>query len=460
MSTIFIDPPYSKELKIFNLIDFHNDIQLFVKRPPYQRKNIWPRNYKEALIDSFFRRHYVPNIVLREIHTPDNRMKYEVVDGQQRINAIQEFFDNKFKLPKSLFDITDEAGKYYRELSDEVKKHIEMQTLQSTNLGGLTSPKKKDNQKLVADVFWRLQQGESLTYIEVEHSKLYSAARNFITKYADDLSFDYVEYESLDQNPSRHDFFKIINQDNVRLQHLALLGRFMMLEFGNGPSDLSTTYFSNFIKHWEGKDTIFFENLKEAKNCLKTLDVLYNIFRVDHPIPDKVPELDREYIIISIYLLARRLVHGGWNFKPDHYDRFRNFVYRFKKRWQIQNISDAEMLQFRDQRQQNKRAVEIRDQLLSKWFFEANTDLDKLDPQRNFTYSERVAIYRKNRGLCQACLEEGKSEDEARVPWIEFDADHLVAHSKGGKTTIENGQVLCRCHNRSLGNKTRSRNKS
>jgi|GEM_PF-468198 len=457
--SIFVRPPYIKELKVFNLIDFHNDIQLFVKRPPYQRKNIWPRHKKEALIDSFFRRHYVPDIVLRQIKTPDNRMKYEVVDGQQRINAIQEFFNNQFKLPKSLFDITDEVGKFHRDLSAEVKKHIEIQALPSTVLMALTDPHKKDSQKLVAEVFWRLQQGESLTYIEVEHSKLYSAARNFITKYADDLSFDYKKYESLDHNPSRHDFFKIINQDNARLQHLALLGRFMMLEFGNGSADLSTTYFSNFIQHWEGKSLIIFENLKETKNCLKTLDVLYNIFKVDHPVPDKVPELDREYIILSIYLLARRLVHGGWNFKPDHYDRFRNFVYQFKMRWQTEDNDDAEMLLFRDQRQQNKRAVEIRDQLLSKWFFEANTDLDKLDPQRNFTYSERVAIYRKDRGLCQACLAEGRNEDEARVPWIEFDADHLKPHSKGGKTTVDNGQVLCQHHNRSLGNKTRNGDK-
>ena len=455
--SIPVERPYSKEPKAFNLIDFYNDIQLFVKRPPYQRKNIWPTYKKANLIDSFFRRHYVPDIVLREIFTPDYKMKYEVVDGQQRINAIQEFFDNQFKLPKSLFDITDEAEKYYRELSAEVKKHIEIQTLPSTVLGALTDPHKKDNQKLVAEVFWRLQQGESLSYIEVEHSKLYSAARSFITKYADDLSFDYEKYESLDHNPSRHDFFNIISQDNARMQHLALLGRFMMIEFGNGSSDLSTTYFSNFIQHWEGKTPIYFENLKEAKKCLKTLDVLYDIFRVDHPVPDKVPELDREYIIISIYLLARRLVHGGWNFKPEHYDKFRKFIYQFYKRWQTQDIDDAEMLQFRDQRQQNKRAIEIRDQLLSKWFFEANTDLDKLDPQRNFTYSERVAIYRKDKGLCKACLAEGKSEDEARVPWIEFDADHLVVHSKGGKTTIENGQVLCRHHNRSLGNKTRAR---
>lgn len=146
--SIIVDKPYSKEQKPFKLVDFHKDKNLFVKRPPYQRKNVWPLYKKQALIDSFFRRHYVPDIVLREVNTPDHLMKYEVVDGQQRINAIQEFFANEFKLPKSLADITDDTGKYYADLDPTVKKHIEQQTLNATVLGGLTNPHKKQNQLL------------------------------------------------------------------------------------------------------------------------------------------------------------------------------------------------------------------------------------------------------------------------------------------------------------------------
>ena len=34
----------------------------------------------------------------------------------------------------------------------------------------------------------------------------------------------------------------------------------------------------------------------------------------------------------------------------------------------------------------------------------------------------------------------------------DMDADHVLAWSKGGETTIENCQMLCKHHNRSKGN--------
>jgi len=151
--SIIVDKPYSKEPKTFALTKFHKSQELFITRPPYQRKNVWPKKIKEALIESLFRRHYVPDIVLREVHTPSHIMKYEVVDGQQRIIAIQNFFDDLIKLPKELVDITSDAGKKYSELSPEVKNHIDQQTLNATVLGGLTNPHNKHYQQIVAKVF-------------------------------------------------------------------------------------------------------------------------------------------------------------------------------------------------------------------------------------------------------------------------------------------------------------------
>ncbi len=453
--SIIVDQPYGKQPQTFTLKYIHDHQDLFITRPPYQRKDVWPKKTKEALIESLFRRHYVPDIVLREVHTPSHFAKYEVVDGQQRIITVQDFFNDLIKLPKDLSDVTADSGKKYSELSKEVRNHIDNQVLNATVLGNLTNPHNRKNQQIVAKVFWNLQQGKTLSYMEVEHSKLYSATRNFITKYSDDMSFDYRNYESLDTNPNRHKFFEIINVDNDRLAHLAILGRFLILEENKGPAELGLTYFIKLINSWNNRNNEEFENSNEAKRCLKTLDILYQIFKEDPSVKagGKIPELDREYIIISVYLLVQRLVHNNWNFTPHNYEKFRQFIVEFHQRWGRNEEADTGMTLFREQRQQNKKAVETRDQLITQWFFKYCPELNKLDSQRNFSYLDRITIYRKNKGICQRCRAEGKTEDEALVPWHEFESDHLKPWSKEGKTTIENGQVLCRHHNRAKSNK-------
>ena len=73
------------------------------------------------------------------------------------------------------------------------------------------------------------------------------------------------------------------------------------------------------------------------------------------------------------------------------------------------------------------------------------------DKRRRFSESERIAIYREVDGVCQECLKLGHPDDEARVPWSEYEADHVVPHTKGGPTVIDNAQVLCRAHNLAKG---------
>lgn len=47
--------------------DFYEYEEDFVTRPPYQRKAVWSRKKKQSLVDSLFRRYYVPKLVIREL---------------------------------------------------------------------------------------------------------------------------------------------------------------------------------------------------------------------------------------------------------------------------------------------------------------------------------------------------------------------------------------------------------
>ncbi|MEG3969595.1 DUF262 domain-containing protein [Microcoleus sp. T2B6] len=63
-------------------------------RPLYQRRGRWDIKKQSRLIESFLINIPVPPIILYEI----DYNSYEVMDGQQRITAIRDFYTNKFSL--------------------------------------------------------------------------------------------------------------------------------------------------------------------------------------------------------------------------------------------------------------------------------------------------------------------------------------------------------------------------
>jgi hypothetical protein len=195
----------------FPIRDFHEFSEEFVVRPPYQRKNVWSRAKQQALLDSLFRRYYVPRIVMREVRLGPDRVVYEVIDGQQRINTAQLFLSDSLPLPDSLRDLDSTLpAARFSSLPTEMRRFVDRMVYVADLVKGVDDPRDPDHQKIATEIFWRLQQGESLTYMEVAHSRLSSLGRNFVVKYADDQRFDYDDYVPIDGNPDKHPFFKII----------------------------------------------------------------------------------------------------------------------------------------------------------------------------------------------------------------------------------------------------------
>jgi hypothetical protein len=88
--------------------------------------------------------------------------------------------------------------------------------------------------------------------------------------------------------------------------------------------------------------------------------------------------------------------------------------------------------------------INARYELLTQFVFEG-VDLkpyQTLDPQRNFTYEEKLIMYRRSGGRCQLGADGNACGRE-----IEFDdavVDHVVPHSRGGITVIDNGRCAHR----------------
>ena len=172
------DPPTSYDVipDYIKLEDFHKYPEDYVVRPPYQRKNVWTRKKKQALLDSLFRRYYVPKIVLREIKLDKKDKKNEVIDGQQRIRVAQEFFEEELTLPQSLADLDSSLpGRKYSKLPVKVRQFVDKTLRYDVDtVKGIDDPWNPEHQQTAAEIFWRLQQGETLNYMEVAHARLSS----------------------------------------------------------------------------------------------------------------------------------------------------------------------------------------------------------------------------------------------------------------------------------------------
>lgn len=451
---------YRITAEITKLKDFPNYAEEYVTRPPYQRNTVWSRKKKQDLWDSLMRRFYVPRIILREVRVAGGLRKLEVVDGQQRISTVVEFFQDKLPLPKTLKDLNPAiVGKRYSELPSEVRRFVDSLKFDVDMVIDIDDPTDPDHQRIASEIFWRLQQGETLTFMEVAHARLSSLPRNFVVKYADDIRFDFDRYESLNSNPDKHRFFDIVERKNDRMQHLALLARLLLLEKNDGDATIRDVNVMSFIDEGQVSDGIgnySYEETDEAKRVIATMNEFVRVFERDQLVKqgEGMRELAVEYFIVSIFLLLRH-VKKHYVIQNEQRDWFRDFTVYFHQRWKNKTEEDLDMLAFSDNRQQSGAEIVIRHRLIRQMFFQWLEDTGKElitpDARRGFNEAERIQIYRRDKGLCQKCVADGKDPVEAEVPWNEYDADHVVPHAAGGMTDVANARVLCRYHNRSAG---------
>lgn len=442
--------------------DFHDYSEDYVTRPPYQRKNVWSTKKKQDILDSLFRRYYIPKIIIREVRLNDETTVKEMIDGQQRITAVQEFFEGKLKIPKSLKDLVPGAiGKAYTALDSDIRKFIDKELKFTADVvTGIEDPKNHEHQKVATEIFWRLQQGESLNYMEIAHARLASIARNFIVKYSDDISFDFVSYKPIDKNKFKHKFFTIISRKNERMQHLMLMARFLLIEHASdGIPELKDSAVADFIDKYMQEDGVgndSYEQEHQAKAVIANLNAFCLLFQDDILLKGgaKVKELSAEYIILSFYLLLRHL-RQYYVMQEAESKTLHDFILEVHQRLKNPDDEDRDVLSFQAHRQQSKDNLEARHIILRQLFFDylksKKTQFKTKDAKRSFNEAARIRIYRRDKGLCQKCLAVGKPESESFVPWLDYEADHIVAHIRGGETVVANAQVLCKHHNRSKG---------
>src|SRR5689334_7354984 len=81
--------------------------------PQFQRNAVWPRAAKAYLIDTILNERPIPLLFFqRTTNAQTGRASYRVIDGQQRLRAIFEFMDGRFRLSETR-SVTLKDKKYH-----------------------------------------------------------------------------------------------------------------------------------------------------------------------------------------------------------------------------------------------------------------------------------------------------------------------------------------------------------
>lgn len=138
-------PGFVDQLKNPNYMDL---------RPFYQRRPRWSQKQQSLLIESFIMNIPVPPVFLYE----KDFNSYEVMDGQQRITAIRDFYNNGFEL-KGLDTWPELNGRQYRTLPEKIKAGIDRRSITSIVLLKESTESEEEASSLRETVFERLNTG-------------------------------------------------------------------------------------------------------------------------------------------------------------------------------------------------------------------------------------------------------------------------------------------------------------
>lgn len=461
---------------LFNTKKVSELIDLFEKgrvnlNPDFQRNLVWKKNDRVRLIASILEGFPLPAVVLVSRTNENDDTVYDVVDGKQRIETILNFLGvgNYKETFSAEIDTRDESGEIESKTVDgndkitraRVKNYclyiLEVPVESLRDVGG------------ACELFIRINStGKALTGGEI------NKARSFKSPFMKNVL---SVAEAVDKQLKSWNV--MTDAKILRYEHLSLVAD-LMLAFEQGRilgKDRTVT------KTLEGTADTPKENAKWKKIGDETKRILNMIGRA---FPNGGLASVRFRKAADFYSLAYLLR----DFKKDNFvlddaallkigerlsafgsdiDRVRDCLREkkkipekeFKKRTYVKNVKKyAEDLKnyvgtVREGTGSEKKRAE-RHEILKRYVEGALGGVKK-DPNRRATDESRRALWaartknnpRAKYIKCDGC---GKN-----ITYEEMEVDHILPHSKGGKSDLSNYQALCRSCNAAKGDRSSTR---
>lgn len=397
--------------------------------PDFQRDSVWQLGDRQKLIESILQHYPIPSIFLYKRVNEDGRIIFDVIDGKQRIETILmfqgigKFRGKRFSISAQIItdDGDDEVEEWdWSRLQKRGHEHrvmgYEIQTVEIE--GGLAD---------IIDLFVRINStGKSLTGAEKRHAKYF---RSHFLKTADQLANKHKNY-----------FLQILKEGPVsRKKHIELVCELLASIHNEGPIDkkkaidkiigglsIDKRTLDRCAKEF-GQTLLVFRKMFPDINSTRFTKVadFYSLFLLVHELRQQGCILNEgarnrqaQELLISLTLgvdKVRQQTRRIEGTTPEQ-DFFRQYLIT------VQGNTDGIATR--------KSRADLLRQLIGELF-------DKKDEQRLFTIEQRRLIWHSDEEKkCTKCKDS--------LTWENFTLDHVIAHSRGGRTTISNAALMCR----------------
>lgn len=419
------------------------DNQMLTVNPEYQRGAVWATPQKRRLVDSIFRGYPIPLIYLHHIKRAVAGMQredLEVIDGQQRIQALYEFREGAFKLYDPIRDEREArfpsfikqqpcswGGHDFSSLPSELQVQFLGTELSVAKVTTETAHEARD-------LFIRLQAGLPLNAQEKR-----DAWPGGFTDYILKLGGK----PEIPKYPG-HDFFRRVmgaKPGKSRGKFRQFCAQIAILYFarreanGERLTDVNAKAIDDFYyRHLD-----FDDSSGEAQRLEGILDKLTEL------LGDRKRRSLKAHEAIHLVLLVDSL----W----DDYTRswegtlapaFDQFMERlaFGKKSSRTGESDEFWTRYGVWTRTNSdrgAIIKMRHEFFAEKMLDLMAPLQPKDPKRLYGPLEREIIYFRDKKSCSVC--------GSQVAWNDAEIHHLKEHSKGGETTLTNAALVHRsCH--------------
>lgn len=427
----------------------------------YQRAPRWNRPQQQHLIDSVLRGYHLPLFYFHlktETWGTKPRNHYEVIDGQQRINAFVQYTDGEFALPdpknpRSRFPkfIQEQsepcpwADAKYNDLDGYYRQKLMRQFLFVVEI---TS----DDELEIRDLFLRLQAGTPLTPQERR-----DAFPGAFTQFIVDLGGrTEVDINGRIAVKGGHWLFRDVVKMNTPTRAVAARQLAATLSM-----QLLSSVHMNRLRQTNNTaiDDFYYQQLdfdpdgNDAKLITDTFDDIHR-YLADY----NGPPIKQHELICLVVLWAR--LHDqyadGWQTEIagalSDFKREAELARRAFSEGDVCEMYLDYVSQTSSRGSDSAQKNESRARYFENWML-TRLNPTRKDAVRAFSNDLRERLFNEQGGLCAYASDRLVCGDSNPMAFHETEVHHVDPHSKGGKTEIENAVLTHRECNRKIGNR-------